>query len=71
MMPPVTDSSARQTVALCGLGNMGAAAASRLVRRFRVIGAEIDDEKRADAAERWESWTDRPLTLPHPEAAHD
>lgn len=37
------------TVALCGLGNMGAAIASRLVRKFRVVGFDLDERRRAEA----------------------
>ncbi|WP_233205661.1 NAD(P)-dependent oxidoreductase [Cryobacterium sp. Y82] len=36
-------------VALCGLGNMGAAIASRLVRSYRVIGFDLDAARREDA----------------------
>jgi 3-hydroxyisobutyrate dehydrogenase-like beta-hydroxyacid dehydrogenase len=37
------------TVALCGLGNMGAAIASRLVRDYRVLGFDLDPARREDA----------------------
>lgn len=38
------------TVAICGLGNMGHAVASRLVREYRVFGFDLDENRR-DAAQ--------------------
>jgi 3-hydroxyisobutyrate dehydrogenase-like beta-hydroxyacid dehydrogenase len=36
-------------VALCGLGNMGHAVASRLVRKYRVLGFDLDEKRRTEA----------------------
>jgi 3-hydroxyisobutyrate dehydrogenase-like beta-hydroxyacid dehydrogenase len=46
------DSRTRDVVALCGLGNMGAAVASRLVRHYRVLGSDLSEQRRSEAAER-------------------
>lgn len=42
-----------EVVALCGLGNMGAAIASRLVPHYRVLGSDLSEQRRSEAAERY------------------
>jgi len=47
------DSGTREVVALCGLGNMGAAVASRLAERYRVLGSDLSEQRRSEAADRY------------------
>ena len=39
-------------VAVCGLGNMGAAVASRLAQHYRVLGSDLNEQRRSEAADR-------------------
>lgn len=55
MTPLLNETSSRGplpadgVVALCGLGNMGSAIASRLLRNYRVLGFDLDAERQRDA----------------------
>jgi 3-hydroxyisobutyrate dehydrogenase-like beta-hydroxyacid dehydrogenase len=42
-----------EPIALCGLGNMGAAVAARLTRRWHVLGSDLDPQRRAEAAQKY------------------
>lgn len=47
------ESVERDLIALCGLGNMGLAVASRLVEHHRVVGSDLSPERRSEAAEKY------------------
>jgi 3-hydroxyisobutyrate dehydrogenase-like beta-hydroxyacid dehydrogenase len=42
-----------EPIALCGLGNMGAAVAARLTERWHVLGSDLNPQRCAEAAEKY------------------
>jgi 3-hydroxyisobutyrate dehydrogenase-like beta-hydroxyacid dehydrogenase len=70
----------KDTIGLIGLGNMGAALAERLLRTYRVVGFDLDPERRGQAADLGVTIAEGPaeiasrtrtvlLSLPHPRAS--